>query len=141
MLLCGDDGSGGGGGGRKVNSCIYNGLGDLHCRIFSCFPDIYSTPKTPPCDNILLSCIVQLSVRLLHFFLCNIQDWSRDLEESAREEAEKCEGIKERGTNTFHNITQLSNDRLEAFAAIVAPWTRENSVQQVGGSWLSKSML
>lgn len=63
-----------------------------------------------------------------------IQDWSSDLEESSQEEAEKCEAVRAIGTNIFYNTTGLSDDKLEAFAAIVAPWLSGDTVQQVGGS-------
>lgn len=62
-----------------------------------------------------------------------MQDWNSELEEEAREEAEKCEAvIRERGTNVFYNTTQLPNKRSDAFSDIVTPWLMESgAVQQV----------
>ena len=46
MLLCGGDGGGNWGeGGTKVNSFIYNVLGDLHCRISQNFFFIWAVDK------------------------------------------------------------------------------------------------
>lgn len=55
------------------------------------------------------------------------------MEEEARDEAEECEAIRERGTNFFYNTTQLPEDRSDAFSEIVTPWLSGNNVnvQQV----------
>lgn len=53
------------------------------------------------------------------------------MEEDARDEAEKCEAIRERGTNFFYNITQLPETRSDAFSEIVVPWLSGSNIQQV----------
>lgn len=53
------------------------------------------------------------------------------MEKEAQAVADRCEDVRERGTNTFYNTTQLSQDMSEVFTEILTPWMSSADVQQV----------
>ena len=73
---------------------------------------------------------ILLSLSLHPVSLSIPQDWSVSLEQEAREAAGKCVSSRERGVNTFHNITQLPDNSAEALGQIVTSWLNAG-IQQV----------